>query len=56
MEKDLINQSLYTICLQNGKSLEDAIQYLKMKYRMDVESLVLEKRLIKILNDEKAVA
>ncbi|MDG1279605.1 MAG: hypothetical protein P8O16_20205 [Algoriphagus sp.] len=56
MEKDLINQSLHTICLQNGKSLDDASQYLKMKYRMDVENLVLEKRLNKILNDEKAVA
>lgn len=56
MEKDLINQSLHAICLQNGKSLDEASQYLKMKYRMDVESLILKKRLNKILNDEKAVA
>jgi|GEM_PF-615499 Zn/Cd-binding protein ZinT len=56
MEKDLINLSLHRICIQEGKSLAEAAQYLKMKYKIDVEIIVLEKRLNTILNNEKAVA
>ncbi len=56
MEKDLINASLHSLCIQNAKSITEVAQYLQMKYRMDVEVQVLQSRLNKILQEEKAVA
>jgi hypothetical protein len=56
MEKDLINSSLHSLCIQNAKSITEAAQYLKMKYRLDIEETVLKKRLNDIMHEEKAVA
>jgi len=56
MEKDLINSSLHALCIQNAKSITEAAQYLKMKYRLDIEEIVLKKRLNNIISEEKAVA
>jgi hypothetical protein len=56
MEKDLITEALQTIHLQNGKDLKEVSQYLNMKYRVDADLLVLQKRLKKIILEEKAVA
>jgi len=56
MEKDLINSSLHSLCVQNAKSITEAAQYLKMKYRLDIEETVLKKRLNDIMHEEKAVA
>lgn len=56
MEKDLINLALYSFCIQNANSITEVAQYLKMKHRLEVELLVLQKRLDKILLEEKAVA
>lgn len=56
MEKDLITQALQMIHLQNGKDLKEVSQYLNMKYRIDADQLVLQSRLKKMLQEEKAVA
>ena len=56
MAKDLITEALQTIHLQHGKDLKEVAQYLKMKYRVDVEPLLLQSRLKKLLLEEKAVA
>ncbi|WP_425637179.1 hypothetical protein ACPUEN_17265 [Algoriphagus yeomjeoni] len=56
MAKDLITEALQTIHLQHGKDLKEVGQYLNMKYRIDVEPVVLQKRLQKMLQEEKAVA
>lgn len=56
MEKDLITQAIQTIHLQAGKDLQEVAQYLKLKYRIDVDFLVLKNRLAKILMEEKSVA
>ncbi|SFB48102.1 hypothetical protein [Algoriphagus aquimarinus] len=56
MEKDLITQALQAIHLQNGKDLQEVTQYLNMKYRIDIDPLVLQERLKKMILEEKAVA
>ncbi|MEB2774949.1 hypothetical protein SYJ56_06505 [Algoriphagus sp. D3-2-R+10] len=56
MEKDLITQALQMIHLRNGKDLKEVSQYLNMKYRVDVDPLVLQSRLKKLILEEKAVA
>ena len=56
MDKDLITDALQTIHLQHGKDLKEVAQYLTMKYRIEVELLVLQNRLKKLLQEEKAVA
>lgn len=56
MEKDLITQALQTIFIQNGKDLHEVQQYLNLKYRMNVDELVLQQRAEKLLADKKAVA
>ncbi|MBN3581116.1 hypothetical protein JYB64_01880 [Algoriphagus aestuarii] len=56
MERGLITQALHAICLQEGKDVKDVQQYLLMKYRIEVEELVLKKRLEKLMNEGKAVA
>ncbi|WP_158587669.1 hypothetical protein [Algoriphagus lacus] len=56
MERDLIFITLQEIVLRDGKDLREAQQYLRMRYRLDADELVLKKRLEKILQTEKAVA
>lgn len=56
MNRDLINLALQEIVLRDVKDLKEVQQYLRMKYRIEVDQLVLEKRLQKLLQTEKAVA
>ena len=56
MEKGLINKALLELALQGGKDLVEVQRYLRMKYRIEAEILVLKKRLEKMRQDEKAVA
>ncbi len=56
MDRDLISKALQEIVLRDGKDLEKAKQYLRMKYRLEADDLVLKRRLEKILQTEKAVA
>jgi len=56
MERDLITQALQEIALRNGKDLTEVHQYLLMRYRIQIDPLVLSKRLKKIIEEEKAVA
>ncbi|MDN3205217.1 hypothetical protein [Algoriphagus sediminis] len=56
MENDLIIQALKELHLAQQKSLKDVQNYLSMRYRIDLEESVLEIRLRKISQEEKAVA
>ena len=56
MERDLIFITLQEVVLRDGKDLKESQQYLRMRYRLDADELVLKKRLEKILQTEKAVA
>lgn len=56
MERDLIFIALQEVVLRDGKDLKEVQQYLRMRYRLDADELVLKKRLEKILQTEKAVA
>lgn len=56
MNRDLISLALQEFVLRDGKDLKEAQQYLRMRFRIDVEQLVLKKRLEKLLQTEKAVA
>ncbi|MBN7813560.1 hypothetical protein J0A68_21575 [Algoriphagus sp. H41] len=56
MEPDLISAALRELVLRDGKSLKEVQQYLRMKYRLEADELVLKRRLEKMLQAEKAVA
>ncbi|NVK49326.1 MAG: hypothetical protein HWE09_06130 [Cyclobacteriaceae bacterium] len=56
MEPGIINKALKQLCIEESKGLAEVAQYLKMRYRIDSDEIVLKKRLEKLLNQEKAVA
>lgn len=56
MDRDLISIALQEIVLRECKGLKEVQQYLRMKYRIEADDLVLKRRLEKILQSEKAVA
>ncbi len=56
MNRDLISLALQEFVLRDGKELPEVQQYLRMKYRLDADQLVLKRRLEKLLQAEKAVA
>lgn len=56
MDRDLISMALQEIVLREGKDLKEVQQYLRMKYRIEADDLVLNRRLEKMLQTEKAVA
>lgn len=56
MNRDLILTALQEIVFRDGKDLKEVQQYLRMKYRIEADELVLKRRLEKILQTEKAVA
>lgn len=56
MEKDLINSALHSLCIRNSKSISEASQYLKMKFRLEIDEKILRKRLNSMMQQEKAVA
>ncbi len=56
MESGLINKALKEFALREGKDLKEIQQYLLMKYRIEVDTFVLEKRLKKMQLDQKRVA
>ncbi|HSF52452.1 MAG TPA: hypothetical protein VLA71_01805 [Algoriphagus sp.] len=56
MDRDLISLALQEIVIREGKGLKEVQQYLRMRYRLEAEDLVLKRRLEKMLQSEKAVA
>lgn len=56
MNRDLITLALQEFVLRDGKELNEVQQYLRMKYRIEADQVVLKKRLEKLLQTEKAVA
>lgn len=56
MEKDVITVALQELVMKEGKSLSEVKNYLRLKFRMEVDELVLSSRLKKIHQAEKAVA
>lgn len=56
MDRDLISQVLQELVVRDGKELKDAQQYLRMKYRLEADELILKRRLEKLHQSEKAVA
>ncbi|WP_186300121.1 hypothetical protein [Algoriphagus algorifonticola] len=56
METGIINQAIQKLCIAEGKEVNEVIQYLKLKYRIDIDPLVLQKRIDKLMNKGKAVA
>lgn len=56
MEKDLISLALQEIVLQNGKDLKEVQQYLRMRFQLDADEMVLKRRLEKMMQSGKAVA
>lgn len=56
MNRDLITIALTEIVLRDGKDLKEVQQYLRMRYRLEADELVLKRRLEKMLQTEKAVA
>lgn len=56
MEEGLINRALKRLVIEEGNDLREVQQYLLMKFRIDVDQRVLQKRLDKMSIQEKAVA
>ncbi len=56
MENDLITLALKELYFQNQKSLKDVKNYLSLKYKIDLDEAVLELRMSKLSQEEKAVA
>lgn len=56
MYQDLISSALQELVLRDGKDLKEVQQYLRMKHRLDADHVVLQRRLEKMLQSEKAVA
>lgn len=56
MNRDLITLALQEFVLRDGKELNEVQQYLRMKYNLDVDQVILKRRLEKMLQIEKAVA
>jgi hypothetical protein len=56
MQIDVITAALQEVLIKEGKEMEDVKHYLRMRYRLEVDNLVLSKRLEKIKQSEKAVA
>ncbi len=48
--------ALQELVMKEGKNLGEVKHYLRMKFRMEVDELVLAKRLKKLQQVEKAVA
>lgn len=56
MEEGLINRALKRLVIEEGKDLHEVQQYLLMKFKIDVEQPVLQRRLEKMSIHKKAVA
>ena len=56
MERDLITLALQDMVLKEGKELSEVQQYLRMRYRIEVDPTILSKRMKKLTQEEKAVA
>ena len=55
-EEGLINRALKRFVIEEGNHLREVQQYLLMKFKIDVEQSVLQKRLDKMSIQGKAVA
>lgn len=56
MDEGLINRALKRFVIEEGTDLREVQQYLLMKFKIDVEQSVLQKRLEKMSTQQKAVA
>lgn len=56
MNRDIITIALQELVLREGKNMKEVQQYLRMRYRIEADELVLKRRLEKIHLTEKAVA
>ncbi len=56
MEEGLINRALKRLVIEEGNHLREVQQYLLMKFKIEVDQSVLQKRLDKMSIQEKAVA
>ncbi|WP_168171995.1 hypothetical protein [Algoriphagus sp. A40] len=56
MNRDIITIALQELVLREGKNMKEVQQYLRMRYSIEADELVLNRRLEKILQTEKAVA
>jgi hypothetical protein len=56
MEPGIINKALKQLCVVESKPISEVVQYLKLRYQIDADEMILKKRLEKILNNEQAVA
>lgn len=56
MEEGLINRAIKRLVIEEGNHLREVQQYLLMKFKIEVDQSVLQKRLDKMSIQEKAVA
>lgn len=56
MEEGLINKALKRFVIEEGTDLYEVQRYLLLKFKIDVEQAVLQKRLEKMSPPQKAVA
>lgn len=56
MNRDLITIAIQEFVLREGKDLKEVQQYLRMRYRLEADIQVLQRRLSKILQTQMAVA
>lgn len=56
MNRDIITIALQELVLREGKNMKEVQQYLRMRYSIEADELVLKRRLEKIHQTEKAVA
>lgn len=56
MLEGIINRALRKLVVENGADLKEVQQYLLLKFKIEVEQEVLQKRVQKFINSGKAVA
>lgn len=56
MLEGIINRALRKLAVENGADLREVRQYLLLKFKIDVEVEVLQKRVQKFTNSKKAFA
>jgi hypothetical protein len=56
MEKDVLIAALQGLVIKQRKGLEEVKHYLRTRYHLEVDNLVLSKRLEKISLSEKGIA
>ena len=47
MEPGIINKALKQLCIVESKPISEVVQYLKLRYQIDADEMILKKRLEK---------